>query len=89
MSRTSRYQQERIHHTKITVVFLAFFFILLAGIILIDIKSSQIISGDQKPGIVNVTDTGNNIYSLEILGCKIDFDLKYVKRDLDRFNESE
>lgn len=89
MSRTSRYRQERIHLTKIAIVFFVFFFILLSGIVLIDIKSNQIISADQKSGIVNVTDTGDNIYSLEILGCKINFNLKYVKRDLNRLNDSE
>ena len=89
MSRTSRCRKERQLYSKMIAIFLVFFIILLTGILLTDVNTNRIVSGEQGHSIVNVIDTGDDIYSLEILGCKIDFNLKYVKRDLSKLSESD
>jgi len=90
LNRVERFRQKRIMRKRTITAILLFFFLLIAGILVVDYGVSHLVEGSEGSAIAAVNSTDDSI-EIKIMNRRIFLNKQYINRDLkylkDKLNE--
>ncbi len=88
MARKARLRKERLYTIRLYIVGLLFMLVLISGLAAVDFSKNYVLYGQSSMEIIKIDRLDKDIYSLSILNDRINLNLKYLKRDLNRLKNT-
>ncbi len=82
MARKIRYRKLRIYHLKILAVILIFCYVIIGGLIAVDMTKSNVMNGRPQLELVRISELSEDIYRISVFDDAFNVNLKYLKREL-------
>lgn len=82
MARKIRYRKLRIYHLKILAVILIFCYVIIGGLIAVDMTKSNVMNGRPQLELVKISELSEDIYRISVFDDAFNVNLKYLKREL-------
>lgn len=81
MARKIRYRKLRIYHLKILAVILIFCYVIIGGLIAVDMTKSNVMNGQPQLELVRISELSEDIYRISVFDDAFSVNLKYLKRE--------
>ncbi len=81
MARKIRFKKLRIYHLKILAVILIFCYVIIGGLIAVDMTKSNVMNGQPQLELVRVSELSEDIYRISVFDDAFNVNLKYLKRE--------
>ncbi|OPX43482.1 hypothetical protein CLHUN_26290 [Ruminiclostridium hungatei] len=84
MARKIRFRKIRIYHLKILAVIIMFLFVVIGGLVAVDITKSNVMKGHPQLEMVKISELDEDIYRISVFDDAFNLNLKYLKRELSK-----
>jgi len=84
LARKIRLRKLRIYHIKILAVILIFCYVIIGGLIAVDMTKSNVMKGHPQLEMVRISELDEDIYRISVFDDAFNLNLKYLKRELSK-----
>ena len=86
MNRFQYYKHRKRRNKGVLLAFILTFIVLISGILTADYAVNSMLGLPSKMNIFSCTQKKDYVYRITLMNCSGDFNLTYVKKDLDNVN---